>query len=160
MTCESSMKFKLFNRNIISCDFQILYNLLILKCFRLVFLVWNQHPAKFGGNKSCESGDKFYQFVMWTTWGQVTLRVKASHGKSASCLVSCNFIKKETLSQVFSCEFCEIFKNTFFTKHLWETASAICTNFSTSSITLTRPKLLNNLKAHFFFIPSTFIFPF
>ena len=27
---------------------------------------------------------------------------------------ACNFIKKETLAQVFSCEFCEIFKNTFF----------------------------------------------
>ena len=25
-----------------------------------------------------------------------------------------NFIKKETLTQVFSCEFFEIFKNTFF----------------------------------------------
>ena len=25
-----------------------------------------------------------------------------------------NFIKNETLAQVFSCEFCEIFKNTFF----------------------------------------------
>ena len=30
-----------------------------------------------------------------------------------------NFIKKETLTQVFSCEFFEIFKNTFFfTEHL------------------------------------------
>ena len=27
-------------------------------------------------------------------------------------------IKKETLAQVFSCEFCEISKNTFFTEHL------------------------------------------
>ena len=27
---------------------------------------------------------------------------------------ACNFIKKETLAQVFSCEFCEIFKNMFF----------------------------------------------
>ena len=27
---------------------------------------------------------------------------------------ACNFIKKETLAQVFSCEFCKIFKNTFF----------------------------------------------
>ena len=27
--------------------------------------------------------------------------------------LACNFIKKETLAQVFSCEFCEIFKNTF-----------------------------------------------
>ena len=27
---------------------------------------------------------------------------------------ACNFINKETLAQVFSCEFCEISKNTFF----------------------------------------------
>ena len=30
-----------------------------------------------------------------------------------------NFIKKETLAQVFSCKFSEISKNTFFTEHLW-----------------------------------------
>ena len=29
-------------------------------------------------------------------------------------VATCNFIKKETLAQVFSCEFCEIFNNTFF----------------------------------------------
>ena len=43
------------------------------------------------------------------------------------CLVSflikiqpeaCNFIKKETLTKVFSCKFCEILKNIFFTEHL------------------------------------------
>ena len=34
-----------------------------------------------------------------------------------------NFIKKESLAQVFSCEFCEISKNTFFKEHLWTTAS-------------------------------------
>ena len=34
---------------------------------------------------------------------------------------ACNFIKKETLSQVFSCEFCKVSKNTFFTEHLWTT---------------------------------------
>ena len=27
---------------------------------------------------------------------------------------ACNFIKKEALAQVFSCEFCDISKNTFF----------------------------------------------
>ena len=37
---------------------------------------------------------------------------------------ACNFIKKETLAQVFSCEFCKIFKNTFFTEHILATASA------------------------------------
>ena len=36
---------------------------------------------------------------------------------------ACNFIKKETVAQVFSYEFCEISKNTFFTEHLWATAS-------------------------------------
>ena len=30
---------------------------------------------------------------------------------------ACNFIKKETLPRVFSCELCEIFKNTFFIEH-------------------------------------------
>ena len=35
-----------------------------------------------------------------------------------------NFIKKKTLAQVFSCEFCEIYKDAFFTKHLWMTASS------------------------------------
>ena len=29
-------------------------------------------------------------------------------------LQACNFIKKEAVVQVFSCEFCEIPKNTFF----------------------------------------------
>ena len=30
-----------------------------------------------------------------------------------------SFIKIETLAQVLSCEFCEIFKNTFSTEQLW-----------------------------------------
>ena len=33
-----------------------------------------------------------------------------------------NFMKKETLIQVFSCEFCEVSKNNFFTEHLRATA--------------------------------------
>ena len=40
----------------------------------------------------------------------------------------CNFIKKETLAQVFFSEFCEIFKNNFFTEQFWATASAIILN--------------------------------
>ena len=39
---------------------------------------------------------------------------------------ACNFIKKVWLVQVFSCEFCEISKSSFFTEHLWMTASACC----------------------------------
>ena len=37
---------------------------------------------------------------------------------------ACNFIKKETLSQVFSFAFCGISKYTFFIEHLRATASA------------------------------------
>ena len=36
---------------------------------------------------------------------------------------ACNFAKKETLAQVYSCKFCEIFKSTCFKKHIWATAS-------------------------------------
>ena len=36
---------------------------------------------------------------------------------------ACNFIKKETLAQVFFCEFCEITKNIFLTEQLWANAS-------------------------------------
>ena len=31
---------------------------------------------------------------------------------------ACNYIKDENLARVFSCEFCKISKNTFFTEHL------------------------------------------
>ena len=38
---------------------------------------------------------------------------------------ACNFIKKETLAQLFSCELCEISMNTFFTEHLWTTSESL-----------------------------------
>ena len=38
-------------------------------------------------------------------------------------LMACNFIKKETLAQLFSCEFCELSRNTYFTEHVWTAAS-------------------------------------
>ena len=34
-------------------------------------------------------------------------------------------LKKKILAQVVSCEFCQISKNTFFTEHLWATASIL-----------------------------------
>ena len=43
-----------------------------------------------------------------------------------------NFIKKDALAQVFSCEFCEISKNNFFTEHLRATTS-ICSLPKTNS---------------------------
>ena len=40
----------------------------------------------------------------------------SQNSKENTCArgAACNFIKKETLAQVFSCEFCKISKNTFF----------------------------------------------
>ena len=38
--------------------------------------------------------------------------------------------KKETLAQVLSCEFCEFFKNIFFTEHLWATASEVSNEYN------------------------------
>ena len=43
-----------------------------------------------------------------------------------ACVAS-NFIKKETRSQVFSCEFCEIFQKTYFEEHL-QTATSVTFN--------------------------------
>ena len=45
---------------------------------------------------------------------------------------ACSFIKKETLTQVFSCEFCETSKNTFFTEHLWTTTSEYMKDWNVS----------------------------
>ena len=38
-------------------------------------------------------------------------------------------LKKETLAQVFSCDFCEISKNIFFTEHIRVTASYLSSRF-------------------------------
>ena len=51
-----------------------------------------------------------YVFVL--LWKFLTGK-KMIKKKSQNSQESCNFIKKETLAQVFSCEYGEIFKNTF-----------------------------------------------
>ena len=42
----------------------------------------------------------------------------------------CNFIKKETLAEVFSCEFCKICKNTFYYRTPLVAASGVLINFA------------------------------
>ena len=49
---------------------------------------------------------------------------------------ACNFMKKDTLVQVFSCKFFEIFKNTFLIKHLRKNASKGTFEFSKLSVKL------------------------
>ena len=45
-------------------------------------------------------------------------------------LEACNFIKKETLAHVLSCEFCEICKNTFYYRTPLLAASGVLINFA------------------------------
>ena len=47
---------------------------------------------------------------------------------------ACNFIKKETLTHVFSSELCELFKNTFFTESLSATASGVGNSYILGSM--------------------------
>ena len=56
-----------------------------------------------------------------------------------------SFFKKKTLPQVFSCELCEISKNTFFTELLWTTAS-VTVNPATSATAQRTFSLARNLK--------------
>ena len=74
----------------------------------------------------------YFQQVYFETPGADTgraLRKKGSqsfnkiHRKTPLLGQSCNFIKKEAPSQMFSCEFCKIFRKTFLTEHLRVTAS-------------------------------------
>ena len=48
----------------------------------------------------------------------------------------------QTLAQVLSCEFCEIFKNTFLTEHLWMTASIIIWIFTDICTVVVSTKLV------------------
>ena len=43
---------------------------------------------------------------------------------------ACNFIKKETLAQVFSCESCEIYKNIFYYRTSLVAAFGVLINFA------------------------------
>ena len=49
---------------------------------------------------------------------KVVLRNFVKFTEKHMCQEACNLIKKETLAQIFSCEFCKISKKTFFTEHL------------------------------------------
>ena len=58
-----------------------------------------------------------------------------------------NLIKKETLTQVFSSEFCEVFENTFFAEQLRTNASELLTISLRHKATrdLRKPKFSENL---------------
>ena len=55
--------------------------------------------------------------------------LEISQNSQESAYVRVSLLKKETLAEVFSSEFCEISKNTFFTEHIWVTASYLSGRF-------------------------------
>ena len=60
---------------------------------------------------------------------------------------ACNLVKKEVSTQVFSCEFCENFKNTFRTEHLRATASVA--NSSSDQVFLEMSYLVRIIHIYF-----------
>ena len=64
-------------------------------------------------------------FMLQLCYDKNSRQTLANHRPDA-----CNFIKKESLAQVFSCEFCEIYKNSFDSRTPLVTASGVLINFA------------------------------
>ena len=85
-----------------------------MKILHNMINVWNRHLFPNFQMIEAANGDVLYKKGVLRTFAKFT-------GKHlCQCLFlmklqakACNFIKKETLAQVFSCEFWESFKNTF-----------------------------------------------
>ena len=75
--------------------------------------IQKQPPEKFHlKNASCNISQNSQENTC--VWVSFSIKLQAE---------ACNFFKRETLAQAFSCEFCKIFTNTFFTDNLRTTTS-------------------------------------
>ena len=96
-----------------------------LNCHKFLFLrkLENLFSSPFSGffttNEQTDIRSSRRRCSIW----KGALRSFEKFTRKHPCQGLCNFIKKETLAQVFSCEFCKISKNTFFAEHAWATAS-------------------------------------
>ena len=79
------------------------------------FNIINQRgkPQKKGGCRT-----KFLKFSGRGEQQDFWLKFSGGKNLGGNYVLACNFNKKESMAQVFFCQFCEIFKNTFFTEHL------------------------------------------
>ena len=106
----------------------------VLACFETLSyknFLRNKRFAKFTGKHLCQSlfFNKGAGLPYFPAFGMnkgrhgviriVSLRIQSECGKIRQ---ACNFITKETLLQMFSCEFCKISKSSFFTEHLRTTS--------------------------------------
>ena len=84
--------------------------------------VFQKQPPEVFCKKTCS--EKFPNFHIKTPVREsLLLKLKIS-----------NLIKRETPTQIFSCEICKIFKNTYIQKHLWTTASDFLKAYPSSSL--------------------------
>ena len=79
---------------------------------------------------------------------------------------TCNFIKKETLAQVFSCEFCETSKNNFLQRtHLMAASAHCCNKFEKSSyakhlvVNISYAKHLNIMTSRQAYLLTAYLLP-
>ena len=78
-------------------------------------------------SKICNFKELFGYIATWKCWSshqRCSMEKRILDNCARVSFFNSLFIKKETLAQVFSYEVCKISKNTFFTKHIWATASA------------------------------------
>ena len=80
-----------------------------------IILEWNLHNSE-AVAKRCSAKNVLWE-ISQNSRGNTCARV------SFLIKLACNFIKKETLAQLFSCKFCEFSNITFSTEHLRTTAS-------------------------------------
>ena len=76
------------------------------------------------GREVCQNFNFFFQYTEAVVWRCSVKKIFTKFTGKHLCqgpffnkvadLEAYDIIKKETLAQVFSCEFCEIFKNTYF----------------------------------------------
>ena len=91
----------------------------------LCFLDWNKVSISVNASPRNNKYTDICQYCMTTSEGMLfrffycpqlyaeAVAQRSSFKKFCVLPQACNFIKKESLAHVFSCEFCEIFKNTF-----------------------------------------------
>ena len=89
---------------------------------------WNKNLNPVDMNLASQTSKRKKQSPGGVLYEKVFLEVFAKFARKHLCQslffnTFLNFVKKETLAQVFSCEFWEISKNTLFIEHLRETAS-------------------------------------
>ena len=104
--------------------------------------IWKRIEEKTKANKYIARDPESKQTILAGKWSRTLIEYNSysvgvtikedveSHIKNSSqtCLESCQssmmdlgwqFQKKEIQAQLFSCECCELFKNSFFIEHLW-----------------------------------------